>query len=49
MHDELVANVKDIDASGFIWKTKYDTDKSDFEKNFPDTSVLVKKQTIMLK
>ena len=56
MYDELVAKVSNTDASGFNWKTKYDTDKSDLEKKFsdedkkiPDTSELVKKQIIMLK
>ena len=32
-----------IDASGFVLKTKYDTDKSELENKFPDTSELVKK------
>ena len=56
MYDELVAKVSNTDASGFNWKTKHDTDKSDLEKKFsdedkkiPDTSELVKKQIIMLK
>ena len=56
MYDELVAKVSNTDASGFNWKNKHDTDKSDLEKKFsdedkkiPDTSKLVKKQIIMLK
>ena len=50
VYDKLVAKVDGIDTSGFVLKTKYDTDKSDFEKKIPDTSGLVKKnQIIMLK
>ena len=50
MYDKLVAKVNNIDISGFVLKTKYDTDKSDLEKKIsdadkkiPDTSGLVKK------
>ena len=32
-----------VDTSGFVLKTKYDTDKSELEKKIPDTSGLVKK------
>ena len=32
LHDKLVAKVNNIDASGFVLKTKYNTDKSDFQK-----------------
>ena len=31
MYDKLVAKVNDIDTSGFVLKTKYDTDKSDLK------------------
>ena len=41
--DKLVAKVNNIDTSTFILKTKYDTDKSEFENKIPDTSGLVKK------
>ena len=41
MYDKLVAKVNNIDTSGFVLKTKYDTDKSDLE--IPDTSKIVKK------
>ena len=27
MYDKWVAKVNNIDISGFVWKTKYDTDK----------------------
>ena len=42
-YDELVANVNNIDTSGFVLKTKYDMDKSELENKTPDISVLVKK------
>ena len=55
-YDKLVAKVNTIDNSGFVLKTKYDTDKSDLEKKTNDTdkkisdaSGLVKKNIIMLK
>ena len=43
VYDKLVAKVNSIDTSGFVLKTKYDTDKSELENKFPDTSGLVKK------
>ena len=43
VYDKLVAQVNDINTSGFILKTKYDTDKTELEKKIPDTSGLVKK------
>ena len=50
VYDKLVAKVNSIDTSGFVLKTKFDTDKSDLEKKIsdadkkiPDTSSLVKK------
>ena len=50
VHDKLVAKINNIDTSGFVLKTKYETDKSDLEKKIsdadrkiPDTSGLVKK------
>ena len=47
-YNKLVATVNVIDTSVFVLKTKYDTDKSDFEKKICDASALVKKQAIML-
>ena len=32
VYDKLVAKVDNIDTSGFVLKTKYNTDKSDLEK-----------------
>ena len=39
----MVAKVNNIDTSGFVLKTKYDTDKSELENKIPDVSNLVKK------
>ena len=44
MYDKLVEKVNNIDTSGFVLKTKYQTDKSELEKKITDTSDLVKKQ-----
>ena len=56
VYDKLLAEVNNIDSSGFVLKTKYDTDKSvlekkisDADKNIPHASGLVKKQIIMQK
>ena len=50
VHDKLVTEVNNIDTTGFVLKTKYDTDKSDLqkkisnvEKKIPGTSNLAKK------
>ena len=43
VYDKLVAKVNSIDTSGFVLKTKYDTDKSELENKIPDTSGFVKK------
>ena len=42
-------SLNNIDTSGFVLKTKYDTDKSELENKVPDTSGLVKKLIIILK
>ena len=41
-YNKLVINVDNIDTSGFVLTTKYDTDKSEIENKIPDTSGLVK-------
>ena len=43
VYNKLVAKVDNIDTSGFVLKTKYDTDKLKLENKIPDTSGLVKK------
>ena len=44
VYNKLVAKVSNIDTSRFVLKTKYDTDKSEFEIKIPDVSNLVKKK-----
>ena len=43
VYDILVTKVNNIDISGFLLKTKYDTDKLQLEKKIHITSNLVKK------
>ena len=43
VYNELAASVNNIDTSGLVLKTKYDTDKSELENKIPDTSNLVQK------
>ena len=43
MYGKSVAKINNIDISGSILKTKYNADKLELEKKFPDTSNLVKK------
>ena len=47
-YDKLVAKVNRIDTSGFVLKTKYDTDKSEVENKTPDTGALVIKRQITI-
>ena len=49
VYDKLVAKVNSIDTSGFVLKTKYDTDKSELENKISDTSGLVKKTNYDIK
>ena len=44
VYNKLVAKVDNINTSGFVLKTKYDTDKSELENKIPDTIGLVKKR-----
>ena len=55
-YKKLVFKVDNIDTTGFVLKTEYDTDKSDLgkkisdaDKRIPDTIGLVKKQISILK
>ena len=43
LYDKLVAKVNSIDTSGFVLRTKYDTDKSELENKISDTCGIVKK------
>ena len=42
-YNKLVTKVDNIDTSGFVLKTRYDTDKSELENKISHTSGLVKK------
>ena len=42
-YDELVAKVDNIDTSGFVLKTKYNTGKTELENKIPDVTNFVKK------
>ena len=42
VYNKLVTKVNSVDTSDFVFKTKYDTDKSELENKIPDTSNLVK-------
>ena len=44
VYDKLVSKVNSIDASAFVLKNKYDTDKTELENNVPDTCGFVKKK-----
>ena len=43
VYDKLVTKVNNIDTSGFVLKTKYDTENSNLEMKIPDISGLLKK------
>ena len=49
MYDKLVAKVNNIDTSGFVLKTKCDTDKSELEQKSLMQVSLLKIFIIMLK
>ena len=44
VYDKLVAKVDNIDTSDFALKTKYNTDKTELEKEIPDVTDFVKKR-----
>ena len=41
--DKLTAKVNNVDASAFVLKAKYQTDKTELEKKLPDVTDFVKK------
>ena len=43
VYDKLVSKVNNIDTSGFVLKTKYQTEKSDLERKIPGETDLIKK------
>ena len=42
-YDKLVSKVDNIDTSGFVLKTKHNTDKTELGKKIPDVTDFVKK------
>ena len=44
VYDKLAAKVNNIDTNEFVLKTKFHTDKAEFEKKIPDVTDFVKKQ-----
>ena len=49
VYDKLVAKVHNTDTSGFVLKTKYDTDKSELEIKCLILAVLLKRLIMVLK
>ena len=49
LYDKLVAKIHNTDTSGFVLKTKYDTDKSELEIKFLILAVLLKRLIMVLK
>ena len=43
VYDKLAAKVNNVDTSEFVLKTKYQRDKTELEKKFPDVTNFVKK------
>ena len=43
MYDKFAAKVNNIDNSDFVLKTKYQTHKTELEKNSPNVTDFVKK------
>ena len=43
VYDKVVAKVNNIDTSGFVLKTKYQTGKTESEKKIPDVTDFAKK------
>ena len=43
VYDQIVAKINNINISDFVLKTKYQTDKTKFEKKIPDVTYFVKK------
>ena len=41
--DKLVAKINNIDTSDFVFKSKYQTDKTELEKKIPDVTNLLRK------
>ena len=46
VYDKLAAKVNNIDTSAFVLKTKYQTEKTEWEKKMPDVIDFVKKEKL---
>ena len=46
MYDKLAAKVNNIDTSDFVFKTKYQTDKTELEKKIPDVTLSRKQNSL---
>ena len=46
VHDKLAAKVNNIDTSDFVFKTKYQTDKTELEKKIPDVTLSRKQNSL---
>ena len=44
MYEKLVAKVNNIDTNDFVFKTKYNTDKTELENKIPNVTNFVKKR-----
>ena len=47
VYDKLVAKVNNIDTNNFVLKTKYDTDKTEFENKIPNATNFVKEAKLI--
>ena len=43
VYDQLAAKINNIDTNDFVLKTKYQTDKTEWDKKIPDVTDFVKK------
>ena len=46
MYNKLAAKVNNIDTSALVFKTEYQTDKTELENKIPDVNDFVKKETL---
>ena len=46
VYDKLAAKVNNIDTSDFVFKTKYQTDKTELEKKIPDVTLSRKQNSL---
>ena len=49
VHEKLFTKANNIDTSGFVLKTKYQTEKTELEKKIPNTTKLVRKSNFNAK